>query len=157
MSEEQNNTSESETTTESENKLAGIAALKDANPKVFFGAIGGVVLLLVIILLMGGSDTSIPKHQAKNISVGQTYKLVSANSADVTSGIKLVSAPGSLAAFDDTEADDRSGCKILPPNTRVKALQTADAFGKADSFVQVEMVEGECQGLKGWVLTVNLQ
>ncbi len=157
MSEEPNNTSESETQASSENKLAGILAMKDSNPKVFYGAIGGVVLLLLVLMMMGGGDKAMPMHQSTDIVPGQTYKLVSANAADVSSGIKLVAAPGSLAAFDDTEAADRTGCKVLPPHTPVKALQTADAFGKSGSFVQVEMTEGECKGLKGWVLAINLK
>ncbi|WP_031433389.1 hypothetical protein [Methylomarinum vadi] len=138
------------------NALASLMTLKESNPKVFYGGIAGVVVLL-IVLMSGGSDKKLPVHQSKAIVIGQNYVLKSANAADPSAPIRLVSVPGSMAAFDDTEEEDRSGCKLQPPGTPVKAVQTQDAYGKKDAFVQVEMVGGECQGRKGWVLAINVQ
>lgn len=138
------------------NIVSSVMALKDSNPKVFYGGIAGVVILLVV-LMSGGSDKKLPVHQSKPIVVGQNYVLKSANAADPSAPIRLVSVPGSMAAYDDTEEEDRSGCKLQEPGTPVKAVQTQDAYGKKDAFVQVEMTGGECQGRKGWVLAINVQ
>jgi hypothetical protein len=139
------------------NVVSSLLALKESNPKVFFGGIGGVVVVLIFLIVSGGSDKKLPIHKATTIVTGQNYVLHSANAADPSAPIRLVSIPGSLAAFDDTEEEDRSGCKRMPPNTPVKALQTQDAYGKKDAFVQVEMTTGECQGRKGWVLAINVK
>ncbi|WP_305908243.1 hypothetical protein Q9L42_011610 [Methylomarinum sp. Ch1-1] len=139
------------------NILASIMEIKESKPKVFYGGIGAVVLVLIIILMSGGSDKELPVHQAKNIVVGQNYVLKSANAALPTAPVRLVSVPGSMAAYDDTEEEDRTGCKQIAPGTPVKVVQTQDAFGKKDAFVQVEMTDGECQGRKGWVLAINIQ
>ena len=36
------------------NLVSSLLSLKEKNPKVFFGAIGGVVILLVLMMSMGG-------------------------------------------------------------------------------------------------------
>ena len=141
------------------NILASLMTLKESNPKVFFGGIGAVVLVLVIIMMMtGGSKKNLPVHQAAVINIGQNYILKGANVSAPEATIRLVALPGSTAAYDDTEKDDRvGGCKHMPQGTPVKVLQTQDAFGKKDAFVQVEMTSGECQGQRGWVLAINIQ
>ncbi len=138
------------------NIIASLMALRESNPKVFYGGLGAVVVVL-IILLNSGPEKTLPVHQAKAIVIGQSYVLKSANAAVPTAPIRLVQIPGSMAAFDDTEEDDRVGCKLMPPGTPVTVVQTQDAYGKKDAFVQVEMKSGECQGRKGWVLAVNIQ
>lgn len=139
------------------NALASVMALKESNPKVFFGGIGAVVVLLLVVMMSGGSNKTLPSHQNKAISIGQNYVLKSANAADPKAPIRLVSVPGSMAAYDDTEEEDRSGCKTAAPGTPVTVLQTQDAFGKKAAFAQVEITSGECQGNKGWVLAINIQ
>lgn len=172
---ENENTNESENQTDAENSnekanetvdkaqdaaknaLASVMALKDSNPKVFFGGIGAVVVLLLIVMMSGGSKKTLPTHQNKAISIGQNYVLKSANAADPNAPIRLVTVPGSMAAYDDTEEEDRSGCKLAQPGTPVTVVQTQDAYGKKDAFAQVELNTGECQGRKGWVLAIDLQ
>lgn len=140
------------------NLLATLLALKESNPKVFFGGVGAVVLLLLILMMGGGSDAQLPVHQAKPIVVGQSYVLKGANAYDPQATIRLVAVPGSMAAYDDTEEADREGaCKHIQEGTPVKVIQSQDAYGKKDVFVEVEMTSGECQGKRGWALAVNLQ
>jgi len=141
------------------NLLATFLALKDSNPKVFFGGIGAVVILLLLILFTGsGSDAKMPVHQSKAIVVGQSYVLKGANAYDPQATIRLVAVPGSMAAYDDTEEGDREGgCKHIKEGTPVKVVQSQDAYGKKDVFVEVEMQSGECEGKRGWALAINLQ
>ena len=162
----QDNT-QTETTTETSNAsadttgnniVAKIMALKESNPKVFFGGIGAVVLLIVIIMISSGSNKQIPTFQQTPIVIGNEYKLQGPNATAPEATIRLVAVPGSIAAFDDSEEDDRvGGCKHMPQGTRVKALQTQAAYGKKDAFVQVEILEGECKGQTGWTLGINIK
>jgi hypothetical protein len=138
------------------NVLASVLALREANPKVFYGGAAGVLLIL-IFLFSGGSDAKLPVHQAKPVVIGQNYQLKSANAYDPNATIRLVSVPGSMAAYDDTEENDREGCKHIPDGTPVKVIQSQDAYGKKDVFVEVEMTSGECEGKRGWALAINLQ
>ncbi len=143
---------------QTENALSKFLALKESNPKVFFGAIGGVVVLLLILVFSSGSSPEVPKHQAVPVVVGENYVLKGANASAPEATIRLVSVPGSMAAYDDTEEEDRvGGCKHMPQGTRVKVTQIQAAYGKADAFAQVEILDGECAGQKGWVLSINLQ
>ena len=138
--------------------VAKLLELKEENPKVFFGGIGGVAVLLLLLIMTGGSDPKLPTHQAATIVPGQNYVLKSANAYDASATIRLVSVPGSMAAYDDTEESDREGgCKHMPQGTPVKAIQSQDAYGKKDVFVEVEMTTGECLGQRGWALAIDLQ
>jgi len=138
------------------NLVASVLALRESNPKAFYGGIAGVVLLL-ILMMSGGSDDNMPVHKSKAVVVGQNYVLKSANAYDPNATIRLVSVPGSMAAYDDTEENDREGCKHIPDGTPVKVVQSQDAYGKKDVFVEVEMTAGDCEGKKGWALAINLQ
>jgi hypothetical protein len=156
----ENSTIESgnETSEKTNNFVANLLALKDDNPKVFFGGIGAVVVLLLIVLMSSGSSKKIPTFKQTPIVVGNEYKLKGANNSAPEATVRLVAVPGSMAAFDDTEESDRTGCKHMPQGTRVKALQTQAAYGKEDAFVQVEILdEGECKGQKGWALGIDLK
>jgi hypothetical protein len=138
--------------------LATFLALKDSNPKVFFGSIGVVVLLIVFLFSGSDSNGKLPVHQAKPVVVGQSYVLKGANAYDQNTTIRLVAVPGSMAAYDDTEENDREGgCKHIQNGTPVKVVQSQDAYGKKDVFVEVEMLGGECEGKRGWALAINLQ
>jgi len=160
-------TETTETTTEASNSaatdaagniVAKIMALKESNPKVFFGGIGAVVLLIVIIMFSSGSNKQLPTFKQTPIVLGNEYKLKGPNATAPEATIRLVAVPGSIAAFDDSEEDDRvGGCKHMPQGTRVKALQTQAAYGKKDAFVQVEILDGECKGKTGWTLGINLK
>ena len=60
------------------NALSSFLSLKESNPKLFFGSVGGVAALLVLIIAMGGDDAAKPalKGQAlKDLAIGQKYSL----------------------------------------------------------------------------------
>lgn len=139
------------------NVVSRLMALKESNSKVFFGAMGSLVVVVILIVMMGGSsEKKLPSHVKTNITVGQTYELRSANTYEKTSKVKLVSVPGSLGAYDDTEAQDRNAdCMLLPQGTKVKAMQLT--YYKTVLFVQVEKLSGECTGRKGWLISTNLK
>lgn len=142
------------------NILANVLALKESNPKVFFGGVGAVALVLVALIFGGGSDAKLPVHQAKAMVPGQNYVLKSPNTYDPNATVRLVSVPGSMAAYDDTEENDRDGaCKHMPLNTAVKLIQSqADTTDKNVLWAEVEITEsGECQGRKAWTSAINLQ
>ena len=138
------------------NVLSKLMEIKESNPKVFFGAIGGLVVIVLIMMMTGGSKKNIPVTKMANLSIGQVYTLKGVNTYDPAATIRLVAVPGSMAAYDDTEKGDREGgCKHMPQGTKVKLVQIQEAFGKA-KFVEVEMINGECAGKKGWAIATNL-
>lgn len=138
--------------------VATLLALKESNPKAFFGGAGAIVLVLLYLVAGGNSDHKLPTHQFKPVVAGQNYVLKSPNAYDPQATVRLVSVPGSMAAYDDTEEADRDGpCKHMPQNTPVKVVQSQDAYGKKDVYAEVEMTSGECEGKRGWTLSVNLQ
>ncbi|KAF3977108.1 MAG: hypothetical protein HFP77_08905 [Methylococcales symbiont of Iophon sp. n. MRB-2018] len=142
------------------NAVSKVLELKESNPKVLFGAIGVLVVVILALMMSGGSSVkkSLTEFKIGNISIGQTYELRGVNNRyDVKATIRLVSVPGSLAAYDDTEAEDREGgCKHMPQGTKVKVIQIQKAF-KTTKFAEVEMLAGECVGQKGWTLINNLK
>ncbi len=128
---------------------------------MFFGAIGGVVVLLVLMMSMGGGGGSKPVISGptlKDLSVGQRYVLKSANAYDPSATVRLVSTPGAIAAYDDTEEADRSGaCQHMPQGTPVTVLEFADAYGKQKAYAKVRVEEGECKGNEAWALAIDVQ
>ncbi len=141
------------------NLAASFLALKETNPKVFFGSIGGVVILLLI--MMSGGDDSAPSVSGpamKNLTVGQRYVLKSANAYDPGATVRLVSTPGAIAAYDDTEEADRSGaCQHMAQGTPVSVLGFTDAFGKQKAYAKVKVEEGECKDTEAWALSIDIQ
>ncbi len=150
----------SETPAAAGNMISKLLELKESNPKVFFGGIGGVALLLVVLMMSGGSDNKLPVHQTKPMVVGQSYVLKSPNTYDPNATIRLVAVPGSMAAYDDSEENDREGaCKHMPQGTTVKLAQSMnDSTDKNLVWAEVEITAaGECQGKKAWTSAINLQ
>ncbi len=140
--------------------VASFLSLKESNPKVFFGAIGGVVLLLIIVLSSGGDGNkpALTGPVIKNLAIGQQYTLKSANAYDAAATVRLVSTPGAIAAYDDTEEADRNGaCQHLPQGTIVSVLEFADAYGKPKSYSKVRIEDGNCKGNEGWALSIDIQ
>ncbi|MGR9045368.1 MAG: hypothetical protein ACU83N_08725 [Gammaproteobacteria bacterium] len=140
------------------NLLATLLKMKEEKPKVFYGAVAGVVVLIAI-MMFGGSESKVSGPSIKNLVVGQRYILKSPNVADKSATIRLVAVPGTIAAYDDTEEDDRiGGCKHLPQGTPVTVLGFQDAYGKKNAFVNVQIEqEGECKGSTAWTLAINVQ
>jgi len=142
------------------NLVSSFLSLKEKNPKVFFGSIGGVVVLLLLMMTMGGNDSKpvISGPVLKDLAIGQRYVLKSANAYDTAATVRLVSAPGAIAAYDDTEEADRSGaCQHIPQGTPVSVLEFADAYGKQKTYAKVRIEEGECKGNEAWALAIDVQ
>jgi hypothetical protein len=142
------------------NLISLLLNLKEKNPKVFFGAIGGLVVLLVLMMMTGGDGSKPPISGPvlKDLVVGQRYILKSANAYDPAATVRLVSTPGAIAAYDDTEEADRSGvCQHMPQGTPVSILDFADAYGKQKAYAKVKIEEGECKGNEGWALAIDVQ
>ncbi len=131
--------------------LSVIMGLKEKNPMAFYGGIGAIVLILLGMLFFGGDKvTQVP---VPTIQIGQTYTLVNPN---VTGGgdVLLLQAPGRMGATDPELREKEQVC-VVDPNTPAKVLQeTVVAFVK---YVQVEPLEGDCAGKKGWTTIVNLK
>lgn len=141
------------------NMVSSLLSLKEKNPKVFFGGIGGIVILLIIMMMSGGGSKPIVSGPVlKDFAVGQRYVLKSANAYDPSATVRLVSAPGTIAAYDDTEEADRSGaCQHMPQGTPATVLEFADAYGKQKAYAKVRIEEGECKGNEGWALAIDVQ
>lgn len=135
-------------------------SLKEKNPKVFYGAVGGLALLLIFAMVGGGSGGEAPSlptgSSIKNLQAGQLYSLKSANSYDTSAMIRLVSAPGTLAAYDDTEEADRSGtCQNFQQGTKVKVIRTQEI--SSTEYAEVSVESGDCKGKTGWAFAIDLQ
>ena len=138
--------------------ISSLLELKEKSPKVFYGVVGGVVVLILFLMMSGGSDKPpITSFSPVSLTVGQQYVLRAPNAADPSAKVRLVGAPGSLEAYDDTEKADREGCKHLPQGTPVTLKALASAFGQTNSFGQVTVDSGECKGQTNWTLSVNIQ
>ena len=141
------------------NLVSSLLTLKEKNPKVFFGGIGGVVVLLIIMMMSGGGSKPIVSGPVlKDLAVGQRYVLKSANAYDPAATVRLVSAPGTIAAYDDTEEADRTGaCQHMPQGTPVSVLDFADAYGKQKAYAKVKIEAGDCKGNEAWALAIDVQ
>ncbi len=149
---------ETEKTEAAGNIVATLMALKENNPKVFFGAIGGVALLLGAVMMSGGHEAPLSGPTIKNLAVGQKYVLKSANSYDPAATVRLVAVPGAIAAYDDTEeADRKTPCQHIPQGTPVTVTELQDAYGTKNAFVKVLIQDGECKDKDGWALAIDVQ
>ncbi|MCD2452611.1 hypothetical protein GO003_019700 [Methylicorpusculum oleiharenae] len=133
--------------------------LKEDQPKIFYGGLSVIGLLIVISLFSGGSSSTVSGPVIKDLQIGQKYVLKGPNATDPNASIRLVAVPGTIAAYDDTEEDDRSGgCKHMPQGTPVSVEGFQDAYGKKNAFVNVKILsEGECSGQTAWTLAINVQ
>jgi hypothetical protein len=140
------------------NVVSSMLQLKEKNPKVFFGAIGGVVLLLVLMISGGEEAKTVSGPTIKNLAIGQKYVLKSANSYDPAATVRLVAVPGAIAAYDDTEEADRNTpCQHIVQGTPVTVQELQDAYGTKNAFVKVVIDDGECKGKDGWALAIDVQ
>lgn len=153
------------------NKVGNIISilldLKDNKPKVFYGLVGGVVILLLFAMMSGGGSKSIKyENKLKGLTVGQKYVLKSANTYDEAATIRLVSVPGEIKAYDDTEETDRKDsekegvnttCQHIKQGTAVTVLELTDAYGTKNAFAKVQMEDGPCKDKTGWALSIDVQ
>ena len=161
MSTEENDNKTVDAAKETAGKVFSVAMdLKEKNPKVFFGAIGGVVLLLLVIMMSGGDSKPSITPTAKSLVTGQRYILKNPNTYEVESPIQLVAVPGAIAAFDDSEDDGKGkveSCRRIAQGTPVTIIEFQDFAGKKNAFVKVQIEDGECKGASGWVLAIDVQ
>jgi hypothetical protein len=161
MSNEENAKKTVDAAKETAGKLfSSMMDLKEKNPKVFFGAVGGVVLLLIIIMMSGGDSNPLPQSAPKNLVAGQRYVLKNPNTYEVESPIQLVAVPGAIAAFDDSEDEEKGkveSCRRIAQGTPVTVVDFQDFAGKKNAFVKVQVEDGECKGSTGWVLAIDVQ
>jgi hypothetical protein len=134
--------------------FASLATLKQEKPKVFYGGVGGVALLIVIYLMFSGNPEVISGPAQTTLTIGQSYVLKTPNSAGEKPQVRMVSTPGQMEAYDDTEETDRQGCKNLPEGTRVTVKDLFKQPGM--NFAKVEINDGECKGKTMWTLAVNV-
>ncbi len=163
MSNEENAKKAVDTAKEIAGKLfATMMDLKEKNAKVFYGVVGGVVLLLLIIMMSGGgSETvAVTGPSAKNLATGQRYVLKNPNTFEIASPIKLLPVPGSIAAYDDTEDEEKGkveSCRRIPQGTSITIIGLQDFAGKKNAFANVQVEEGDCKGNTGWISSINIQ
>lgn len=161
MSNEENAKKTIDTAKETAGKLFSLMMdLKEKNSKVFFGVIGGVVLLLLVIMMSGGDSGVVSGPSAKSLVAGQRYVLKNPNTYEVESPIQLVAVPGAIAAFDDSEDEEKGkveSCRRIAQGTAVTIVDFQDFAGKKNAFVKVQVEDGECKGSSGWVLAIDVQ
>jgi len=140
------------------NALSSILSLKESNPKLFFGAIGGVVLLLLVLFIGGGDDKKAVTGQTmKDLVAGQKYVLKSPNTFDPNATVKIANVPGAIAAYDDSEEEKAAPCLRLPQGTPVSVLDFQDSDGIKKAFVKIQIEDGSCKGSLGWALAIDVQ
>lgn len=140
--------------------FAAAMDLKEKNPKVFYGGVGGAALLLIILMMSGGNPEIVSGSTAQNLAAGQRYVLKNPNAYEIESPIKLLPVPGSMAAYDDTEDEEKGkveSCRRINPGTPVSILGFQDFAGKKNAFVNVQVEDGSCKGTTGWVSAINVQ
>lgn len=159
MADEQNtNQSPDVASTSSSGLTASLLELKENNPKVFFGAIGGILILIAIVVFSGGGSNAIPTAAPKNLVIGQKYTLKNPNAYEVASPIRLVTVPGAIAAYDDSEDETKKeACRQIQQGTGVLLTELQDAYGKKNVFSKVKIEDGDCKGSEGWVLSIDVQ
>lgn len=140
------------------NQIAAFMGLKEKNPKAFYGILAVVVLLILILMMSGGKSNSVSGPSIKELAVGQKYVLKSPNTVDPSATVRLVPVPGTLAAYDDSEEEDRNAvCQHMPQGTPVEVMEFSDFAGKRKMFVKVKVADGECKDKDGWVLAIDVQ
>jgi hypothetical protein len=141
------------------NQIVAFMGLKEKNPKAFYGILIAVVLPILIMMMSGGeSKPAVSGPTIKELAIGQKYVLKAPNVVDPAATIRLVPVPGTLAAYDDSEEDDRKAvCQHFPQSTPVEAMEFSDFGGNKKMFVKVKILEGECKDKDGWVLAIDVQ
>jgi hypothetical protein len=140
------------------NQLTAFMGLKEKNPKAFYGILIAVALPILILMMSGGGSNSVSGPTIKDLAIGQKYTLKAPNTVDSSATVRLVPVPGTLAAYDDSEEEDRKAvCQHMPIGTPVEVMEFSDFAGKRKMFVKVKIVEGECKDKDGWVLAIDVQ
>ncbi len=121
---------------------SNIMALREDNPKMFYG--GAVVIFIVILFLFAGGGPSDAPQMKMSLVKGQTYIIKSPNGGKVLLLAKPMMGSSDLA--EDT-------C-LIESGTPAKYLeQTLVSY---IHFVQVSPSSGDCSGKTGWTSKINL-
>ncbi len=142
------------------NQIAAFMGLKEKNPKLFYGILAIIALPILLMMLGGGEPKpAVSGPTVKDIQIGQKYQLKAPNVVDTSATIRLVPVPGTLAAYDDSEEEDRKAvCQHFPQGTPVEATEFSDFGGNKKMFVKVKILQdGECKDKDGWVLAIDVQ
>jgi hypothetical protein len=140
-------------------QLTVFMGLKEKNPKAFYGILIAVFLPLLILMMSGGgSKNTVSGPTVKDLAIGQKYALKAPNTVDPSATVRLVPVPGTLAAYDDSEEDDRKApCQHMPIGTPVEVMEFSDFGGNKKMFVKVKVLDGDCKDKDGWVLAIDVQ
>jgi hypothetical protein len=140
------------------NQLTAFMGLKEKNPKAFYGILIALALPILIMMMSGGNTNTVSGPTIKDLAVGQKYTLKAPNTVDPSATVRLVPVPGTLAAYDDSEEEDRKApCQHMPIGTPVEVMEFSDFAGNKKMFVKVKVVSGECKDKDGWVLAIDVQ
>ena len=146
------------------NQFSAFMGIKEKNPKLFYGIVAVLLLPFLFMMFGGGGESGkvVSGQTMKELAVGQKYTLKSPNTLDADAKIRLVPVPGTLAAFDDTEEEDRKDtkentCQHMPQGTPVEVMEFSDAYGNKKMFAKVKVTEGACKDKDGWVLAIDVQ
>ncbi len=158
MSEDNANKAVDSLKTTFSNQLAAFMGLKEKNPKAFYGILIAVALPILIMMMSGGETKTVSGPTIKDLTIGQKYILKAPNTVDPTATVRLVPVPGTLAAYDDSEEEDRKAvCQHMPIGTPVEVMEFSDFGGNKKMFVKVKVLDGDCKDKDGWVLAIDVQ
>ena len=119
---------------------------REDNPKVFYGGIGGTVFVVLLFMVMTPSGTDI---EGPKITIGNVYTIAAPNGGPAN----LTSSPV-FSSADYAGEDSVNVCQVKP-GTKGKALESR--FVTYIDYVRIEILDGECQGKKGWTSSVSLR
>lgn len=125
--------------------ISTVLNLRTENPPVFYGAIAVlVVLLLYSIMTPGGKDAETVK-----VMIGSTYIMDNPNGGKV-----LLTAAPTFSSADYT-ADDSVNVCLADPGAKAKL--TERRLVNYIQYIRLEVLDGKCQGKKGWTSIVNIR
>jgi hypothetical protein len=130
------------------NAVAGIVETLKTNPKVLYGAIGGVVVIMLGLAMGGGGEGE--KVKVASIGPGQTVTLENPNG-----GLShLTAVPGMQSASEAEENQEVSIC-VAAGGTRA-SVEEEQMVGMLP-YVKLKVIDGDCQGKTGWTSKVNIK
>ena len=126
--------------------IANIMDFREDNPKVFYGGIGGVVFVVLIFMVMTPAGTDV---EGPAITIGTVYTIAAPNG-----GPANLTASPVFSSADYAGEDSVNVCQVKP-GSKGRALE-ARLVTHID-YVRLEILDGNCQGKKGWTSSVSLK
>lgn len=119
-----------------------------SNPKALYILIGIIAVGSLTMALTGGGSGQVQVKTA--VSSGQTITLDNPNG-----GLShLTNAPGLMSASESEEDKDQSVCTVA---AGTKGTVEEEQIVGLLPFVKVKIIDGPCQGNKGWTSKINLK